>query len=257
MNPWELLTAELDAWADNNQIATLWWRDDDAVAVGPKLDRLISTTENTGLLLAVIPANVEAELTSAVGDASHVKVAQHGYAHINHAKGVSSGGGAWELGLHRGEQILLNELEHGRQCLEEVCGDDFIPVIVPPWNRIDPRLFAALAARGFCGVSCFNPREKRILSDGFIIVNCHSDPIRWKAGGTFQGEGKTINQVVNHLQARRTGEVDASEPTGFLTHHKDLDEAGWVFSQQLEQHISQHPAAAWCEDVAALFGAHA
>ena len=256
MDPWEVLHKELDEWSAIGKIADLWWRDDDAVATGPKLDQLFSITETTGLLLAVIPVNAEAELANAVSTLSHVKVAQHGYAHTNHAS-RGQGLGAWELGLHRSEQIVLDELDRGRRHLEALFDDDFTPVIVPPWNHIDPALLAPVAARGFSGVSGFGPRENARLSGGFVTVNSHCDPIRWKTGAKFKGETKTINQLVEHLQARRTGKADAAEPTGYLTHHIDLDEEGWAFSHDLVQLINSHPAACWCEDVATLFGGDA
>ncbi len=253
MDPWQTLNTELDQWAASSKIADLWWRDDDAVAPGPKLDQLISITATTGLLLAVIPANAREDLVAVVKAASHVKVAQHGYEHINYAT-RGQGQGAWELGLHRGEQVVLDDLDRGRSRLNALFAEDFIPVIVPPWNHMDPALLAPVAKRGFCGVSGFGPRESGMQSAGFVVVNSHCDLIRWKTGAKFKGEAKTINQLVEHLKARRSGTVDAAEPTGYLTHHIDLDDEGWVFSEQLVEHINSHPAARWCNDVAALFG---
>lgn len=253
MDPWQTLNTELDAWSAIGKIADLWWRDDDAVAAGPILDRLISITETTGLLLAVIPLKAQQDLATAVEAAPHVKVAQHGYAHINHAN-RGQGHGAWELGLHRGEQAVLDDLDCGRLRLESLFSDNFIPVIVPPWNHMDPALLAPVANRGFGGVSGFGPRDNSLQSPGFVIVNSHCDLIRWKTGAKFKGEAKTINQLVEHLHARRTGIVDAAEPTGYLTHHIDLDDEGWAFSEQMVQHINDHPAARWSNDVAALFG---
>ena len=254
MDPWKILATELDAWAASGKIADLWWRDDDAVNVGSKLDKLISITETTGLLLAVIPAHAKAELAIAVNGVSHVKAAQHGYAHINHAE-RGKGLGAWELGLHRGEQVVLEELDLGRTRLEELFESNFIPVIVPPWNHMDSALLAPVASRGYGGVSGFGPRESSMQACGFAIVNSHCDPIRWKTGAEFKGELKTINQLVEHLHARRSGTVDAAEPTGYLTHHIDMSDDSWAFSEQLVQQINDHPSARWCRDVAELFGA--
>jgi len=257
MNAWQTLNAELDAWAASGEIADLWWRDDDAVAAGPKLDRLFSVTETTGLLLAVIPARAEEELVQAVQSAGHVKVAQHGYAHTNHAV-RGRGQGAWELGLHRGKKVLLDELDLGRQRLEALFDDNFIPVVVPPWNNLDQALLAPIAARGYSGVSGFGPRDGPCVNknqpQSFTVVNSHCDPIRWKTGAKFKGVTKTITQLVGHLQARRMRTVDASECTGYLTHHIDLDSEAWEFSEQLVEKINKHPAARWSNDVVKLFG---
>ena len=257
MDAWQTLHTELDAWAACGEIADLWWRDDDAVATGPKLDQLLAVTATTGLLLAVIPVNAEQELAHAVKAAPHVKVAQHGYAHINHAE-KGQGQGAWELGLHRGEQVVLDELDLGRKRLEALFDDNFIPVIVPPWNHIDAALLAPVAARGYRGVSGFGPRDdtghNSSLSHSFTIVNSHCDLIRWKTGAKFKGATKTINQLVAHLQARRMQSVDASEPTGYLTHHIDMDREAWEFSEQLVESINTHQAARWCTNLMSVFG---
>ena len=255
MDAWQTLNTELDAWAACGEIADLWWRDDDAVAAGPKLDQLLSVTETTGLLLAVIPARAEEELAQAIKASPHVKVAQHGYAHINHAeKGQEQG--AWELGLHRGERVVLDELDLGRKRLEALFDDNFIPVIVPPWNHIDPALLAPVEARGYSGVSGFGPRDgaDHNTTHNLTVVNSHCDLIRWKTGAKFKGATKTINQLVEHLQARRMRTVDASEPTGYLTHHIVMDTEGWKFSEQLVENINAHQAARWCNNLINVFG---
>ena len=241
---WSPLYKELDAWASANQLATFWWRDDDAVTPGQKLDRLVDLTRHAGLLLAVIPARAEAALASMLNDCAHVQVAQHGYAHTNHAP-RGQGLGAWELGLHRGQAAVLADLATGRAQLEELFGSKFLPVIVPPWNRIAHDLFQPIASRGYRGISAFGPRESRSEQYGLIVANAHCDPIRWKTGAKFAGEGKTISQLVAHLEARRTGQVDINEHTGFLTHHIDLDSDGWEFCARFVAAIDSHPAAQW------------
>jgi len=243
-DPWILLQQELDAWISQERTATLWWRDDDAISPGPKLERLISMTSTSGLLLAVIPANVNSSLKLEIANAAHVQVAQHGYAHINHAP-RGQGLGAWEIGLHRGHGAVLDDLDKGRVILEDLFSDDFLPVLVPPWNRIDPALFGAIAARHYCAISAFGPRTASESVPGLNQINAHCDPIRWKGGPHFAGEAKTLDQLTAHLQSRRTGSVDAHEPTGFLTHHIDLDDAGWEFCERLVSVIDEHSGAQW------------
>lgn len=256
-DPWLLLDEEFNAWEADGRCASLWWRDDDAVAAGPQLDRLLNTCADTGLLLAVIPALLEASLPKALvralaevlarsdsKDAAFVSVAQHGYAHINHApRGM--GLGAWELGMHRGESCVLSELDAGRKILEEAFGELFLPVLVPPWNHIAPELYDALAERGYRAVSTEGPRTARELAPGLLSINGHCDPIRWKGGARFAGERKTVNQLIEHLQQRRQALVDIDEPSGYVTHHLDLDEQGWIFSERLAATVQAHPGACW------------
>lgn len=244
INPWHLLHAELDAWAASGKQATLWWRDDDAVAPGHKLDKLVELSSNSGLLLAVIPAKVNTNLATRLAVCPHVQVAQHGYAHINHAP-RGQGLGAWELGLHRSEAAVLSDLAIGRTQLETRFGESFLPVIVPPWNRIAPELFGPISNCGYIGVSAFGAHAVTDTPEGLVIANAHCDPIRWKSGATFAGEHKSIMQLVTHFEARRCGHADIHEHTGFLTHHIDLDSAGWAFSANLVNLIDSHPGAQW------------
>jgi len=243
-DPWYALHEELDHWKALERTATLWWRDDDTTKPGPKLERLQSICANTGLLLAVVPQSCDPALYAFCADTPSVRIAQHGYAHINHAP-RGQGLGAWELGLHREKAAVLSELEEGRQRLVDAYAELFLPVVVPPWNRIDPALFAALQASGYKAVSAFGTRSAMNLVDNLLSVNSHVDPIRWKTGARFAGTEKTINSLVEHLKNRRLGISDSSEITGYLTHHIDLDEEGWDFSEQLARYIEEHPGSAW------------
>lgn len=183
-------------------------------------------------------------LIEALAGNTHVRVAQHGFAHINHAP-RGQGLGAWELGLHRGESIVLDELDRGRGKLEQGFGDTFLPVLVPPWNHLAPELYEAVAGRGYQAVSAFGARESRLLVPGLQSINVHCDPTRWKGGAHFAGEFKKLKQLVGHLRRRRLGEVDADEPTGLVTHHIDLDEPAWAFSEKLAAQVSRHPGGRW------------
>lgn len=245
-DPWTLLDAELDAWVAEGRCADLWWRDDDAVAAGCKLERLVDMCSATGLLLAVIPALMKDTLVAAVSSASHVRVAQHGYAHINHAE-RGKGQGAWELGLHRGKAAVLEDLQRGREVLEDRFESRFLPILVPPWNHVAPELLPVLAARGYRAVSAFGPRAHVNPVPGLFVVNAHCDPIRWRKpnGAQFAGTTKTLLQLVEHLNMRRTGLADRAEPTGFVTHHIDLSDEGWAFCERLVATIEGHVGARW------------
>lgn len=243
-DPWVSLNEEFDAWLSSSLTATLWWRDDDASSSGPKLDQLIELSSRAGILLAVIPARLQADLREALRHAPHVHVAQHGFAHVNHAP-RGQGHGAWELGMHRGLDAVMADLDAGHERLDAFFNERYLRVVVPPWNHIDPALFKSIAERGYVGVSAFGPRELAEPVPGLTVVNAHCDPIRWKSGAEFRGDEKTIGQLLEHLRARRTGQADVHEATGFLTHHIDLDPAGWDFCARLARAVEHHPGAAW------------
>jgi len=118
----------LDEWRLTGRRATFWWRDDDAQRAGPRLERLLqlSTSYRVPLGLAVIPALLRRDLVAPVASAVHVVPMQHGYAHTNHApRGI--GGGAWDLGLHRPVQEVLDELHLGYDIMRDAFDEAFCP----------------------------------------------------------------------------------------------------------------------------------
>jgi len=87
VNPWALLLNELDLWANDNRIATMWWRDDDASDISPALTTLITASgdRHIPIMLAVIPTLLSDDFKSHTFPPA-VRLAQHGYAHTNHSK---------------------------------------------------------------------------------------------------------------------------------------------------------------------------
>lgn len=169
-------------------------------------------------------------------------MAQHGYAHVNHAKG-SGDKGAWKLDWHRPLETVLSELALGHEKLAGLFGADrFMPVMVPPWNRIGPTIIAELTGLGYSALSLCDARPAPEAAPGLRLVNSHCDPIRWKGGAPFTSTAKSVSFVTSHLAARRTGAVDAREPTGFLTRLIDHDGATWAFCEVLLTMLAAHPA---------------
>jgi hypothetical protein len=74
------------------------------------------------------------------------------------------------------------------------------------------------------------------------VLNTHVDPIRWRAGKHFTGAARTLDQLTGHLAARRTRTVDVTEPTGLLTHHRDLTSPAWEFLDALLRALRAHPS---------------
>src|SRR3954453_23987825 len=111
MSAWQNLMDELDRWPAG--AATFWWRDDDATAASPALDRLLALSDEP-LALAVIPAGPEPSLAQRV-DGRPVDVLQHGFTHANHEPPPAKKA---ELGRARGFSIMLTELAEGRHRLQ-------------------------------------------------------------------------------------------------------------------------------------------
>jgi hypothetical protein len=253
---WHDLERELDAWQGRQRPLTLWWRDDDAAAPSPALDRLLALAERAGapLALAVIPAAADEALARRLEGLSRVAVLQHGYAHLNHAPPDER---KCELGPERPATAVLDELAAGRARLKALFGGRQLDVLVPPWNRIDDALVGKLAAAGFRGLSTLGPRGPGPAPSGLRQVNVHVDLIDWRGGRGFVGLGAALDQVLGHLAARREGAVagggDGDEPTGLMTHHLVHDEGCWDF---LDQFLVRAQARPWLRWLAAaeLFG---
>ncbi|HYE00178.1 MAG TPA: hypothetical protein VEH84_12405, partial [Alphaproteobacteria bacterium] len=164
---WDGLARELDLWGAAGRVATLWWRDDDAVAATPALDRLLAPA--LPLTLAVIPAAAEPGLAERLRTAPAVTVAQHGWSHADHAP---PGAKSIELG-GRPAAAVAADLAAGRDRLAALFGERFRPVLVPPWNRIDPAVLPLLPGLGYAGLSTFTPRRAAEAAPRVVRVNSH------------------------------------------------------------------------------------
>jgi hypothetical protein len=245
---WAELRAELDRWPA--EAATLWWRDDDAGAAGAAFDRLLAlaATHATPIALAVVPAWLDESVAAGIrtGPAG-LRVVQHGYAHRNHEPPAADGsrGKPAELGAARAPEVALAELASGWARLGRLVPTRLRPALVPPWNRVAPGIRDALPAAGYRALSTFGPRAARAPDPRLREINTHVDPIQWRAGKQFGGPTWTLDQFRRHLADRRAGRVDPAEPTGLLTHHRDLSPAAWACLDTLLGHLRAHPAVAF------------
>ncbi len=247
MTGWAVLTQELDAWAAEGRTATFWWRDDDAAAPVPALDRLLALAAATDvpLALSVVPADAVRDMARRLSDERRVTLLQHGYAHINRAP---PGGRKSEFPPERGIALVKAELRQGRRRLETLfarLGERLLPVLVPPWNRMHVEYLRHLPRLGFTGISGYLARPAAEPHPGLRMANTHVDVIAWKGSRGFIGTDAALDLLVAHLAHRRTGRVDRDEPTGLLTHHLAHDEAAWTFVAECLDRCRSHAAARW------------
>jgi hypothetical protein len=242
---WDRLRAELDRWPAGG--ATLWWRDDDAGAATSAFDQLLRLAEahGTPLALAVVPAWLDEAVAAAIdAGPAGLRVLQHGYAHRNHEPPAPDGGRGKpaELGAARPPDAALAELDAGWARLTALVPARLRPGLVPPWNRIAPAVRDRLPGAGYRVLSTFGPRATALAAPGLRALNTHVDPIQWRADKRFGGTAWTVDQITRHLGARRTGDVDPSEPTGLLTHHRDFSPTAWACLDELLGRLRAHPA---------------
>lgn len=242
MSAWHALQSELDAWSEDGRTATLWWRDDDAVTETRALSRLcdVAGAHGVGLCIAAIPADVRPDILARNDWPDGSAILQHGYAHQNHAP---DGEKKSEFGADRGTDDIVSDLGRGWSVISRSL--NALAAFVPPWNRIGNNVIKALPDLGFFGLSTFGPRKQTMPVGGLYQTNTHVDPIDWRGHRGYVGDDAAISQMIAHLSARRTGSVDAMEPTGILTHHLVHDDACWRFVETIAQTVADHPAARW------------
>lgn len=238
---WVALTAQLDALAAAGRSVAFWWRDDDATEPSPALDRLLGLADRhrLPLALAVIPAGAGPALADRVRACGTAWVLQHGWSHANHAADEAK---SIELGGNRPAQDVTAELAMGRERLESLFAERFVPVLVPPWNRIDPDLLPAVAAMGYPVVSVDGEGDGQAVPRK---VNVHLDPIDWNNGRRFAGEDALIRACGRAVHRRHEGPGDREEPVGIMTHHWVHDDALWAVLDRLLGTLAGHAAVRW------------
>jgi peptidoglycan/xylan/chitin deacetylase (PgdA/CDA1 family) len=239
MPTWSALDDELDRWAAAGDIATFWWRDDDAGRASAPLRRLLAMRRalDVPLAVAAVPAWLDPDsIALLAGEA--IDVLQHGWDHADHA---SPGAKRLELGGTQSPDDAMLGLGRGRATFGAL--PNALPILVPPWNRIADGIIARLAGAGFVGLSRFGPRGAR--DTGLVDVNSHIDIVAWHHGRGFVGESAALTATIDHLRARRMGAADRAEPTGLLTHHAVHDEPAWRFVERFAAALTAHGAARW------------
>ncbi|WP_300058757.1 polysaccharide deacetylase family protein [uncultured Roseobacter sp.] len=227
---WSPLRRELALWRAEGRHLPLWWRDDDAVRATAALEDLtaLATALELPVHLAVIPAFAEPSLAEAVAESLMLLPTVHGWAHENRA---APGAKKAEFGAAHPDSATL--LSRGLTELQALFGPRLLPVFVAPWNRLHADVLPHLAIEGYRAVSTFTPRPQPFARPGLLIVNTHIDPIDWRGTRGLHDPAAIMAQTVAHLQARRAGTEDPTEPLGYLTHHLVHDADIWSFSHAL------------------------
>ncbi|TBC66404.1 polysaccharide deacetylase (plasmid) [Rhizobium leguminosarum] len=242
---WDPLRRELDRWQAAGRVARFWLRDDDAVEPTQALETLMALTGESGvpLMLAVIPGLTGEALAARLAAETAITVAVHGWSHTNHAGPEAK---KQELGGDRPAEAVLGELGEGFRLLQRLHPARFLPLLVPPWNRIDAALIPALPALGFAALSVYG-RAKQ--NGPMPLLNTHVDIIDWHGTRGGRGEAELVAELVAELADRFAG---SDEPVGVLTHHLVHDTAAWDFLSALFAVTTRHPAVRWSSASALL-----
>ncbi|MDE1159457.1 MAG: polysaccharide deacetylase family protein [Neorhizobium sp.] len=233
--------AILDAEAESGRSVRFWLRDDDAIEPTPALTRLtdLAGQSSVPITLAVIPRDTGAALATFLDeraqDCPGISIAVHGWSHQNHAGWVEK---SQELGAHRPIRQVTDELREGFVKLRALHPTRFVPMLVPPWNRIATSVVKELAALGFTALSTFGPEATAPIA----MLNTHVDIIDWRGTRGGRPVGTLLSETAQRIASTR----GVSEATvGILTHHLVHDAAAWDFLDRLFALTSGHPGATW------------
>lgn len=229
---WSPLDRALSHARDRGYAVRMWWRDDDAVADTPALDRLLSLSRRAGagIALAAIPQRIEPSLGERLQAEDGAFALVHGWSHANHAP---AGCKKAEFGAHRPLEIMAAEAMQALLHVQDKLGGKLLPVFVPPWNRIARDLLPMLASLGFSGISTFTDRKTAYPTEGLLQVNTHVDPVDWHGTRSLLDPGLIVASLAGAIERRAAGDADPDEPIGFLTHHLVHDAVIWSFCEAL------------------------
>ncbi|MDX0319654.1 polysaccharide deacetylase [Sinorhizobium meliloti] len=241
---WQTLANRLDRLQETGGSIDFWLRDDDAVEPTAALHRLLDLTDrfSVPVSLAVIPAHTDERLSRCLAGRPHVDVAVHGWSHQNHAPVTEK---RQELGGHRSREMVAADLRAGWARLRSLYPTAMVPLLVPPWNRIDPGLVAGLHEIGFRALSVFGPEEgaksAALRVPGLQLINAHVDVMDWHGTRGCRPYGEILRDIDSRLDEIEKG----GGTVGILTHHLVHDESVWEFLSGLFDVTASHAACRW------------
>jgi hypothetical protein len=229
------LAAELGRWGRAGRRAVLWWRDDDARAPTPALERLLALADRrrTPVTMAVIPDGPREDLRALVAGRPWVSIAQHGADHRNRRDGPAAG----EFPSNWTREQIIAAVTSGWSRLAGLPGAQ--RVFVPPWNDVHPALPEALRDSGYLALSAWGE-----IGRAGDRLDAHIDLMRWRKGARFRGAARVHAALADALRRRRLAQQwDA--PIGLLTHHLDHDPAAWAFLEAFLAWSADRPELVW------------
>jgi len=229
------LRLALDRLADDGRRVDFWLRDDDAVEPTEQLAKLATMTDafSVPATLAVIPEKTGADLASYLDTQPHLDVAVHGWSHRSYA---GAGEKKQELGSHRPLPDIVSELKHGFDKMAELHAPRFVPMLVPPWNRISQELIEKLPELGFAALSTFGPEKTAPVA----MLNSHVDIMDWHGTRGGRPAADLIAETIALIEA-----PDRAPVIGVLGHHLVHDDSAWHFLDLLFGVTADHPACRW------------
>jgi len=197
---------------------TVFFRDDDVAELTPTLKRLIELfmKHKVPLVLAVVPKKVTKETVQYLKNmkARHhglLELTQHGFSHENNSKTSVP----YEFGRALSYNEQFEKISKGKKIMNELFGNDFTHVFVPPYNSFDKNTIKALKKLDFKGLSVdFPVTELYDLSTNIDIV-------------------KSYHPLVFYSEKEILKKYQSKKYAGFLVHHEMLEDSHFKVLEKL------------------------
>lgn len=233
---WDVIANNIQKLAENNISLKIWWRDDDIRFYRKDFEKIthIFSENAIPLVLSVIPHRLENKTVEHIRGFKNVIVVQHGFDHINYGREEKI-----ELSKFHNKKTLVKNILKGRNRLEKMFREQFYPIMVPPWNRIDLDIEDLLHDLGFVGISTFS-RVMPSRKNNIYHINPLIDFIDWNNNDSFAGEVFFLKQFLREIEYGVY-----SYPIGILSHHRTIGEGGFLFLEKLIFFLRQFENIEW------------
>jgi peptidoglycan/xylan/chitin deacetylase (PgdA/CDA1 family) len=147
---------------------------------------------------------------------------QHGWRHINwQREGKKS-----EFGEQRPFEKQWRDLYQGKQKMQEIFGEHFVPVFSPPWNRLAPATLRILQELNFQAVSVAGPLPRAVRSCGTMPNFKVQIDLHTRKGKNGAADYDALVEELGTLLARR-------DPVGIMIHHQRMTRFAFEFMDEL------------------------
>lgn len=237
------LVAELELCRADGTALALWWRNDDVTVLNDDLERLLLIPQDLDITidLAVIPAKAESALARELTASRTCDVMQHGLWHLNHSP---QGCPKSEFGAVRDQVCRLEELAYGFEILSDLFGATLLPILAPPWNRIDDALIARLPGIGLQCLSRYSTKVQPPGRSSPLVLDVQIDLYDWDRSKSLDLQQMMLVLAERIRQNRHLS--DAGLLTiGVLTHHEMHDATFARDLEELIRFVLAFPEVSW------------
>lgn len=229
LNEWRRrLHGAAEQWTSTHGPA-VFFRADDIGAGGRAFEALcrLFRHHETPLAMAVVPAwlsqvRQEQLFRSAPLEEPLWGWHQHGWRHVNWQRS----GKKSEFGEQRPFEKQWRDIWQGRQKMEDIFGDRFIPVFTPPWNRLSPLTVRIVQQLNFKALSLAGPLPRGTRPpSGLTNLRVQIDLHTRKGTDPEKDYGDLLDEI--------TATLAKKEPVGFMVHHHRMTRFAFEFLDEL------------------------